>query len=325
MKQKVKDKNIQEDFLYDDIDEQTLLEIENDIASQEDEDEDNQLKNQEDYKSIVADDSVKIYLQQIGKIPLLSFEEELDVAKKIKENNSQRARETLINANLRLVVSIAKKYIKRGLPLEDLIQEGNLGLMKAVDKFDYTKGFQFSTYATYWIKQTILRAISNKSRTVRVPEHMHESIIRLYKVKKLLAQDLGRDPTAEELAKALNLSIKEVQNIQIISQDIVSFDNPIGDDDSTLGDFICSDEIINPLEYTINEDYKREIDGFLKTLNPKEEKVIRLRFGFINDEVLTLESVGKKLGITRERVRQIEVKALRKLHKKYETSKFRSI
>ena len=304
----------------------------------------------EENESLTMIDPLKVYLDEIGQYELLDNDQKTEYFKQIKigleseeklkyykecntlkERSTEEiemlekniecglwAREMVINANLRLVVSIAKKYIKRGLPLEDLIQEGNLGLMKAVDRFDYTKGFQFSTYATYWIRQSILRAISNQSRTVRVPSYMHETIMRLYKIKKSLAQELNRDPTIEELAKALNLTIDEVQDIQIISQDIVSFDNPIGDDDSTVGDFIHSEEIINPLEYTINEEYKRVVDKCLKTLNPKEEKVIRLRFGFVNDEILTLENVGKELGITRERVRQIEVKALRKLHDKHE-------
>ena len=261
--------------------------------------------------------SVQMYLREISRVPLLSSEEEIALARRAAEGD-EAATKRLVESNLRLVVSIAKHYKNSNVPFLDLIQEGNIGLMKAVDRFDYTKGFQFSTYATYWIRQSILRAISNQSRTVRVPSYMHETIMRLYKIKKSLAQELNRDPTIEELAKALNLTIDEVQDIQIISQDIVSFDNPIGDDDSTVGDFIHSEEIINPLEYTINEEYKRVVDKCLKTLNPKEEKVIRLRFGFVNDEILTLENVGKELGITRERVRQIEVKALRKLHDKHE-------
>ena len=247
MKQKVQDKNLQEDFLYDDIDEQTLLEIENDIASQ-DEEEDNQLKNQEDYKTIVADDSVKIYLQQIGKIPLLTFEQELDVARKIKENNSQRARETLINANLRLVVSIAKKYIGRGLSFLDLIQEGNLGLMKAAEKFDYSKGYKFSTYATWWIQQAITRGIADKSRMIRLPVHMIETLSKIKRATIELSTELNRVPTKEEIASRVDMPVNKLVALMKSSQSTISIETPANqkDDTSKIADFIIDETHLTP-------------------------------------------------------------------------------
>ena len=259
-------------------------------------------------------DNVKIYLKSIGKVPLLKTEQEKEIAKRIQAGD-QDAKDELIEANLRLVVAIAKKYVGRGLQFLDLIQEGNLGLVKAVDKFDYTKGFKFSTYATWWIRQAITRAIADQARTIRIPVHMVETINKLTRVQRQLVQELDREPTAEEIAERLgNISAEKVREIQKISMEPVSMETPIGEeDDSHLGDFIEDKHALSPDEYATNELLKDEINNVLMMLTERERKVIQLRFGLIDGRARTLEEVGKVFGVTRERIRQIEAKALRKL------------
>ena len=258
--------------------------------------------------------NVKIYLKSIGKVPLLKTEQEKEIAKRIQAGD-QDAKDELIEANLRLVVAIAKKYVGRGLQFLDLIQEGNLGLVKAVDKFDYTKGFKFSTYATWWIRQAITRAIADQARTIRIPVHMVETINKLTRVQRQLVQELDREPTAEEIAERLgNISAEKVREIQKISMEPVSMETPIGEeDDSHLGDFIEDKHALSPDEYATNELLKDEINNVLMMLTERERKVIQLRFGLIDGRARTLEEVGKVFGVTRERIRQIEAKALRKL------------
>jgi len=259
-------------------------------------------------------DPIKMYLKEIGSVKLLTAEQELAIAKRIEENDPT-AKDELISANLRLVVSIAKKYVGRGMLFLDLIQEGNLGLMKAVDKFDYRKGFKFSTYATWWIKQAITRAIADQSRTIRIPVHMVETINKLAKVQRQLVQELDRDPTAEEIAaKMENMSAARVREIQKISLDPVSLEKPIGDeDDSHLGDFLEDSNIMTPDQYSDNQLLKEEIEAVLSQLTEREKEVIILRFGLVDGKTHTLEEVGKQFKVTRERIRQIEAKALRKL------------
>ena len=318
MKQKTQDKNTSNDFLYDDIDEQTLLEIENDIASQVEDDDENQSKNHEDYKSIVADDSVKIYLQQIGKIPLLSFEQELEVARQIKENNSQRARETLINANLRLVVSIAKKYIGRGLSFLDLIQEGNLGLMKAAEKFDYSKGYKFSTYATWWIQQSITRAIADKARIIRLPIHMIESLGKIRRATIDLTTELGHSPTKQEIAYRLGVPVNKLTQIIKSAQSTISMETPANssEDSSKIADFIVDEDSITPDSRVSQENLFDDIRKMLNQLSPKERDVLILRYGLDNNGTKkTLDEIGSQYGVSRERIRQIENRAIAKLKK----------
>ncbi len=261
----------------------------------------------------VVDDSVKMYLKEIGKIELLNADQEREIAQKMADGDEE-AKEMLINSNLRLVVSIAKKYMNRGLSLLDLIQEGNIGLIKAVDKFDYTKGFKFSTYATWWIRQAITRAIADQARTIRIPVHMVETINKLTRVQRQLVQDLGREPTTEELAKEMSMEPAKIREIQKISQDPISIDKPVGEEeDSHLVDFISNDELAAPEEEVARILLKEDLIKALNSLTERERKVIELRFGLKDGIPMTLEQVGKKLGVTRERIRQIEAKAIRKL------------
>lgn len=264
-------------------------------------------------EGIAIDDPVRMYLKEIGKVPLLSSEEEIELANKI-EQGSQYAKKKLAEANLRLVVSIAKRYVGRGMLFLDLIQEGNLGLIKAVEKFDYRKGFKFSTYATWWIRQAITRAIADQARTIRIPVHMVETINKLIRVQRQLLQELGRDPFPEEISKVMDLPVEKVREIQKIAQEPVSLETPIGEEeDSHLGDFIPDDDALAPAEAAAFTMLKEQLINVLDTLTPREEKVLRLRFGLDDGRARTLEEVGKEFNVTRERIRQIEAKALRKL------------
>ncbi len=264
-------------------------------------------------EGITLDDPVRMYLKEIGKVPLLSAEEEHELAQRMSEGD-ENAKKMLSEANLRLVVSIAKRYVGRGMLFLDLIQEGNLGLIKAVEKFDYQKGYKFSTYATWWIRQAITRAIADQARTIRIPVHMVETINKLIRVSRQLLQELGRDPYPEEIAKEMNLSIDKVREIQKIAQEPVSLETPIGEEeDSHLGDFIPDDDAPAPAEAASFSLLKEQLTTVLSTLTPREEKVLRLRFGLDDGRARTLEEVGKEFEVTRERIRQIEAKALRKL------------
>ena len=262
---------------------------------------------------IGLDDPVKMYLKDIGRVPLLSAEEEVELAKRMQETDIA-ARKRLSEANLRLVVSIAKRYVGRGMLFLDLIQEGNLGLMKAVEKFDYQKGFKFSTYATWWIRQSITRAIADQARTIRIPVHMVETINKLTRVQRVLLQELGREPTPAEIAEKMNVTEERVREIQKIAQDPVSLETPIGEEeDSHLGDFIEDEKTATPSDSVASTMLKEQLLGVLDTLTPREEKVIRLRYGIDDGKPRTLEEVGREFNVTRERIRQIEAKALRKL------------
>lgn len=269
-----------------------------------------------DYSSgdvLAIDDPVKVYLKEIGRVPLLSSEEEIELAVKISEGNP-KAKKRLSEANLRLVVSIAKRYLGRGMHFLDLIQEGNLGLIKAVEKFDYTKGFKFSTYATWWIRQAITRAISDQARTIRIPVHMVETINKVKKVSSQLLHANGHEPSAEEIADKLNMPVDKVREIMRVSQEPVSLETPIGEEeDSHLGDFIPDDDALAPADVASHTLLKEQLSNVLYTLTPREEKVLRLRFGLEDGRPRTLEEVGKEFNVTRERIRQIEAKALRKL------------
>ena len=264
-------------------------------------------------KNVKLNDSVKMYLKEIGRINLLTTEEEVELAKRI-EQGDEEAKRILIEANLRLVVSIAKRYIERGMLFLDLIQEGNMGLIKAVEKFDYRKGFKFSTYATWWIRQAITRAIADQGRTIRIPVHMVETINKLKRIERQMTQEMGREPTEEELAERMNLPVEKIREIIKISVEPNSLDAPVGDEeDSTFANFIPDTKVTTPDEYASTEMLKEELNEVLLTLTDREEKVLKLRFGLIDGRSRTLEEVGKEFGVTRERIRQIEAKALRKL------------
>ena len=264
--------------------------------------------------NVKINDSVRMYLKEIGRVPLLSADEEVNLALRIQQGD-QEAKQELAEANLRLVVSIAKRYVGRGMQFLDLIQEGNMGLMKAVEKFDHTKGFKFSTYATWWIRQAITRAIADQARTIRIPVHMVETINKLVRIQRQLLQDLGREPTPEEIGAEMDLPTEKVREILKIAQEPVSLETPIGEeDDSHLGDFIEDDNATSPAEHTAYALLKEQLDEVLEQLTDREENVLRLRFGLDkNGEIRTLEQVGQVFGVTRERIRQIEAKALRKL------------
>ncbi len=296
------------DVLKDDLDEEPDLE---DLEEVEDvQIEDISTMN---FDGINVDDPVRMYLREIGKIPLLTFDEELDLAKKVLDGDEE-AKQKLCESNLRLVVSIAKKYVGRGMLFLDLIQEGNMGLIKAVEKFDYTKGYKFSTYATWWIRQAITRAIADQARTIRIPVHMVETINKLIRTSRHLLQQLGREPTPEEIAEEMEISVEKVSEIQKIAQDPVSLETPIGEeDDSHLGDFIQDEDSPAPQDSAAYTLLKEQLEEVMNTLTPREAKVLKLRFGLEDGRARTLEEVGKEFKVTRERIRQIEAKALRKL------------
>ena len=275
------------------------------------------------FEGISVDDPVRMYLREIGKIPLLTFDEELDLAKRILEGDEE-AKQKLAESNLRLVVSIAKKYVGRGMLFLDLIQEGNMGLIKAVEKFDYTKGFKFSTYATWWIRQAITRAIADQARTIRIPVHMVETINKLIRTSRNLLQQMGREPTPEEIAKEMEIPVEKVVEIQKIAQDPVSLETPIGEEeDSHLGDFIQDEDSPAPHDAASYTLLKEQLEEVMNTLTPREAKVLKLRFGLEDGKSRTLEEVGKEFNVTRERIRQIEAKALRKLRHPSRSKKLR--
>ncbi|MBP6103414.1 MAG: RNA polymerase sigma factor RpoD [Leptotrichiaceae bacterium] len=264
-------------------------------------------------EALDVDEPIKMYLREIGQIPLLNYEEEIELAQKVLEGDDD-AKQKLIESNLRLVVSIAKKHTNRGLKMLDLIQEGNMGLMKAVEKFEYEKGFKFSTYATWWIRQAITRAIADQGRTIRIPVHMIETINKIKKESRIILQETGKEPTAEELSKKLELPVDKVKAILEMNQDPISLETPVGsEEDSELGDFVEDDKFLNPYDATTRVLLKEQLDEVLKTLNEREEMVLRYRYGLDDGSPKTLEEVGKIFNVTRERIRQIEVKALRKL------------
>ena len=274
-------------------------------------------------EGVSIEDPVRMYLKEIGKVPLLSAEEEIELAKRM-EQGDENAKKRLAEANLRLVVSIAKRYVGRGMLFLDLIQEGNLGLIKAVEKFDYRKGYKFSTYATWWIRQAITRAIADQARTIRIPVHMVETINKLIRVSRQLLQELGREPTPEEIAAELDMPVDRVREILKISQEPVSLETPIGEEeDSHLGDFIQDDNVPVPAEAAAQTLLKEQLDEVLSTLTEREQKVLRLRFGMSDGRARTLEEVGKEFDVTRERIRQIEAKALRKLRHPSRSRKLR--
>ena len=274
-------------------------------------------------KGISIDDPVRMYLKEIGKIPLLKPHEEVELARRMHEGD-ELAKQRLVEANLRLVVSIAKRYVGRGMLFLDLIQEGNLGLIKAVEKFDYVKGFKFSTYATWWIRQAITRAIADQARTIRIPVHMVETINKLIRVSRQLLQELGRDPKPEEIAKEMDMTEDKVREIMKIAQDPVSLETPIGEEeDSHLGDFIPDDDAPAPAEAAAYSLLKEQIEDVLGSLNEREQKVLKLRFGLEDGRARTLQEVGKEFDVTRERIRQIEAKALRKLRHPSRSKKLR--
>ena len=273
--------------------------------------------------SFATDDPVRMYLKEIGKVPLLTPEEELDLAKRMSEGDEE-AKRRMTEANLRLVVSIAKRYVGRGMLFLDLIQEGNLGLIKAVEKFDYTKGYKFSTYATWWIRQAITRAIADPARTIRIPVHMVETINKTIRVSRQLLQELGHDPSAEEIAAEMDMPVEKVRDILKIAQEPVSLETPIGEEeDSHLGDFIPDEDASEPSEAASFSLLREQLEEVLETLAPREKKVLELRFGIVDGRTRTLEEVGKEFNVTRERIRQIEAKALRKLRHPSRSKKLR--
>ena len=307
-----------------DLDDPTLGEIEaienEDLGQTPTEEE---LANYDDLGEARLDDPVRMYLKEIGKIKLLTPEEELALAKRMSEGDVE-ARKRMSEANLRLVVSIAKRYVGRGMQLLDLIQEGNLGLMKAVEKFDYTKGYKFSTYATWWIRQSITRAIADQARTIRIPVHMVETINKTIRVSRQLLQELGHDPSAEEIAAEMNMPVEKVRDILKIAQEPVSLETPIGEEeDSHLGDFIPDEDASEPSEAASFSLLREQLEEVLDTLAPREKKVLELRFGIVDGRTRTLEEVGKEFNVTRERIRQIEAKALRKLRHPSRSKKLR--
>lgn len=302
--------------IIDDLQEEVLKEIEKDAKEVEelDDDDDEAPKGRKQItETLNVDDPVKVYLKEIGRVPLLNAAEEIDLATRMAQGDIE-ARKKLSEANLRLVVSIAKRYVGRGMHFLDLIQEGNLGLIKAVEKFDHTKGFKFSTYATWWIRQAITRAIADQARTIRIPVHMVETINKVKKVRSQLLHLNGQDPTPEEIGKELDMTGDKVREILRVSQEPVSLETPIGEEeDSHLGDFIPDEDALAPADAASHVLLKEQLSDVLQTLTPREEKVLRLRFGLEDGRSRTLEEVGKEFNVTRERIRQIEAKALRKL------------
>ena len=287
--------------------------LDNDDIILDDEDEVEIIDDVDVLEGVSTEDPVRMYLKEIGNVPLLTTEQEVELAKRV-EAGDEEAKKQLTEANLRLVVSIAKKYVGRGMPFLDLIQEGNMGLMKAVDKFDYTKGYKFSTYATWWIRQAITRGIADPGRTIRVPVHMVETINKTLRMTRTLLQELGREPTPEEVAERLNVSVSRVREVLKISRDPVSLDTPIGEeDDSHLGDFIEDDSALSPADSAAFSMLRAELATALESLTDRERQVVKLRFGLEDGRARTLEEVGKEFNVTRERIRQIEAKALRKL------------
>lgn len=315
---KTKAHNKDDDKSLDEMDENTE-ESDNGLGS---DDEDSVLevnpKEKVDYKSVIADDSVKIYLQQIGKIPLLSYDEEMAVAREIKEKNSQKAKETLVSSNLRLVVSIAKKYIGRGLSFLDLIQEGNMGLMKAAEKFDYTKGYKFSTYATWWIQQSITRGIADKSRMIRLPVHMIETLGKIKRAQIELSTELNRMPTKEEIAAKINMPLSKLSALMKSAQSTISIETPANqkDDSSKIADFIVDESHLTPDTKVTQESLLDDVHRMLNQLNQKEKDVLIMRYGLDdNGQKKTLDEIGTRYGVSRERIRQIETRAISKLKK----------
>lgn len=311
------------------VDRDEVIEVDVDEEDTDDDDDDTpdlvqeKLEDVTDVKGISVDDPVKMYLKEIGKIPLLTGEEEIALAKRM-EAGEAIAKKRLAEANLRLVVSIAKRYVGRGMQFLDLIQEGNMGLMKAVDKFDYKKGFKFSTYATWWIRQAITRAIADQARTIRIPVHMVETINKLVRVQRQLIQELGREPTNEEIAEEMGIDVEKVRDVRKIAQEPVSLETPIGEEeDSHLGDFIEDDSAIAPDDAANFTMLREQLNEVLGTLNDRERKVLELRFGLTDGTPRTLEEVGREFNVTRERIRQIEAKALRKLKHPSRSNKLR--
>ena len=315
-----KDLDIVSDDEDEDIDLDELRSFEEELSK---EDKLEAIRGKGKNKVVITDDPVRMYLKEIGRIPLLTYEEEVELAKRI-EAGDQRAKDQLAEANLRLVVSIAKRYVGRGMQFLDLIQEGNMGLIKAVDKFEHKKGFKFSTYATWWIRQAITRAIADQARTIRIPVHMVETINKLVRAQRQLVQELGRDPLPEEVAELMNMDVEKVREVQKIAQEPVSLETPIGEEeDSHLGDFIPDEEILSPSDAATNTMLREQLISVLDTLTDRERKVLALRFGLDDGRTRTLEEVGQAFDVTRERIRQIEAKALRKLKHPSRSKKLR--